>query len=166
MDPMVETTQETTQVTNLETIQETEITEDGSFLESYKAELFEDIMNIVVKPLVETLKDDGFTRTMFITILKDIMEVIERSALRGLEQKEFLFYALKKVLSTINGRFIRPEIRTSCIEMIEDGSLDNMVELIIQASRGELNLNVVMDNVSTNCIFSIFKNLKSCFRKT
>tara|TARA_B100000941_G_C28054321_1_gene326007 strand:+ start:54 stop:425 length:372 start_codon:yes stop_codon:yes gene_type:complete len=80
-------------------------------------------------------------------VLSRAMKVVEISELKG-EQQKFVAKALvrKAVVTMEDG-----DRKTLLLNMLENDVLEDMVETIILATRGELQINEVLQQVRSRC---------------
>lgn len=80
-------------------------------------------------------------------IIKYVMELVEETPLKGSEQKEM---ALKLIRALIVD-FTDGEDERVLIQLLDDGTIANMIDLIVDATRGRLNVNSAV-HVTTGCL--------------
>ena len=88
-----------------------------------------------------------------ITILKISMEVVELTKVKGPAQKDL---AIKLVRHLVVEAPIADEKEKLLLDMIDNGILENTVELVVDASKGNIDINVAV-KVASTCCASIFK---------
>tara|TARA_B100000686_G_C16173920_1_gene657663 strand:- start:177 stop:509 length:333 start_codon:yes stop_codon:yes gene_type:complete len=73
------------------------------------------------------------------TFVKYAMEIIELSHLKGPQQKD----AVLKLLTTFitNTNTINDDTRQTLLNLIQNGTVANTIELVVEASKGNLNIN-------------------------
>ena len=80
-------------------------------------------------------------------VLSRAMKVVEISELKG-EQQKFLAKALvRKAVETMEDG----DRKTLLLNMLENDVLEDMVETIILATKGELQINEVLQQVRSRC---------------
>ena len=100
-----------------------------------------------MKMLKVKLQDVEVNVENFMTILRFSMEVVEVTQLKGAEQKEL---ALKLVRALVVEAPISNDKEKLMLDMIDQGVLGNTVDLVVDASKGNVNINNVV-KVATGC---------------
>jgi len=93
------------------------------------------------------------------SILKSVMEVVDNIPMSGADKK---IYAIKIVREIIDEKTYGEE-EAVLLLLIDNGTIANMIDLIIDATRGNLNINAIGNTVgscTTTCIPYIFKKIK------
>ena len=80
-------------------------------------------------------------------IIKYVMELVEQTPLKGSEQKEM---ALKLIRALIVD-FTDAEDERVLLQLLDDGTIGNMIDLIVDATRGRLDINTA-GQVTTGCL--------------
>ena len=75
------------------------------------------------------------------------MELVEQTPLKGSEQKEM---ALKLIRALIVD-FTDAEDERVLLQLLDDGTIGNMIDLIVDATRGRLDINTAVQ-VTTGCL--------------
>ena len=75
------------------------------------------------------------------------MELVEQTPLKGKEQKEI---ALKLIRALIND-ITDAEDERVLLQLLDDGTIGNMIDLIVEATKGDLNINTAVE-VTTGCL--------------
>lgn len=88
-----------------------------------------------------------------ITILRYAMEVVELSKAKGDAQREL---AIKLVRQVVVDAPINDEKEKLLLDLIDNGILGNTVDLVIDASRGDIDVNNVAQ-VATGCCLTFLK---------
>ena len=83
-----------------------------------------------------------------IVILKYAMEVVELSKAKGEKQREL---AIKLVRKVIVDAPIGDEKEKLLLDLIDNGILANTVDLVVEASRGDVNVNNVAQVAVGSC---------------
>lgn len=72
-------------------------------------------------------------------VVKYAMEIIELTELKGTEQKEMAIKLVKKLVEDFN---LNENVKKVINEIIESGALSVTIDLIIDASKGNLKINL------------------------
>tara|TARA_A100001011_G_scaffold229208_1_gene237345 strand:- start:283 stop:624 length:342 start_codon:yes stop_codon:yes gene_type:complete len=89
----------------------------------------------------------------FMVILRFAMEVVEVTQLKGSAQKEL---AIRLVRQIVVEAPITDEKEKLLLDMIDQGVLGNTVDLVVDASKGNVNINNVV-KVATGCCAAFCK---------
>ena len=85
------------------------------------------------------------------------MEEIEDTPLKGVEQKEMALKLIRELVMDFTER----DDEDVLLKLLDDGTIGNMIDLIVDATRGHLNINAIA-TVSSGCINSC---VPYCFSK-
>ena len=88
--------------------------------------------------------------------MKYSMEIVEASEAKGEEQKELVEKLVKQVVVDAP---IDDEKEKMLLDMIEQGILGDMADLVVSATKGEINVNA-MAEVAGVCCNSCFGSKK------
>ena len=87
------------------------------------------------------------------TVIQLAMEIVEASNLKGKAQKKLVTKIVKKVVEDAP---ISDEKEKLILDMIEFGVVGNVIDLVVSASKGELNINSAVAT-ATGCCLSFLK---------
>ena len=90
-------------------------------------------------------------------LIKYVMEQIEETQIKGLEQKELGIKLIRHLIIDLTEN----EDEKVLLQLLDDGTVGNLIDLISDATKGKLNINTIVD-VSRGCINSC---LPYCFSK-
>ena len=107
---------------------------------------------------------DGFQLNThnLLKILKIGIEIVEFLNLKGTEKKRLVIDLVKKYVEEVE---IDNLEKNMCLELINNGTVEGTIELVISASNGELNINNVIDLGSSCCALLLKRLLMSRKRK-
>ena len=120
------------------------VTETTELLEEKVEELKDDILD----GLKEKVKEIGVKKSTLALIIKFTMEAVEDTPKKGSEQKD---YALRLIRALVVDLASDDE-KDFLLTAIDSGSVGDTIELIIQATQGELNINSVVEVAATSCL--------------
>lgn len=89
-------------------------------------------------------------------VIKLAMEIVEASALKGEEQKKLVEKIIRKIVVEAP---ISDDKETLLLNMIDEGIVGDVIDLIVSASNGELNINVV-EKAAVGCCLAILKTAR------
>ena len=108
--------------------------------------------------LKERLGETEINVTTITTVVKFSMEVVEMTQLKGKQQKVMVEKLVRKVVEDAP---ISDEKEKFLLDMVDEGVVGNIIEMVISATKGELNLNAAVDTGKACCVgFLRFKGCK------
>ena len=91
-----------------------------------------------------------------ITILQYAMEAVELTTLRGDEKRSGVIQLVRQTVALAP---VDDAIQAVLVKMLDDGIVEHIIEIVVAASRGKLNLNaatgagrVICTGLATGCI--------------
>ena len=91
------------------------------------------------------------------TVIKISMEIVEATSLKGEEQKKLVEKLVRKVVKDAP---IADEKEKLLLDIIDEGVVGDVVDLVVAATRGEIDVNAV-EQVAVGCCLSILKSRQS-----
>ena len=119
-------------------------------------EIQDKIEEKVMNKVKEQLKNTEINMPNVMKIVKITMEVIELTEVKGEKQKDLAVKVVKKI---VVGAPIVDDQKKNIIQMIDGEVLSSTIDLIVAASKGQLNINVA-EKVATGCWAFIRRLLK------
>ncbi len=115
---------------------------------------FQEVYNALLKKINDT---DSFELNPhnLIVLLKMTIELVEFLELSGREKKSLVIDLLKKY---VNESKINETEKQICLDMINNGTISETIDLVIDASNGSLDINNVID-LGSSCCAILLKNL-------
>ncbi len=110
----------------------------------------------VMKMLKEKIGDMEITADTIINVLRFAMECVEVTQLKGKEKKDL---AIKLVREVIVDAPISDEKEKLLLDMIDQKVLHNMVDLVVDATHGRLDVDTVTQ-VASGCCALLMKARK------
>lgn len=112
-----------------------------------------------IEPDFETIKSDVFNKVKNIgiskktlhTFLQIIIETVDQKQIKGEAKKELAIHIMTDLVDLIK----QGDEKEFILELIHNGTIGNMIDLVVLASRGEVNVNKVIA-VSSNCCYGFF----------
>ena len=127
------------------------ISTNDESLNELTQELIIQTLDIMVK---EKLNLDS--KADIVPILRIIMEAIEDKELSGPQQKDLAKLVLQNV---INKSTMDDEHKKLCLELIDNGIIENTIDLISDASKGKLKINKKKAKVTIlQCLLDLLKS--------
>jgi len=93
-------------------------------------------------------------------ILKYVMEEVESTPIKGVEQKEFALRLIRQLIVDLTDK----EDEATLLKLLDNGTISNIIDLIVDASNGKLNINTTVD-VAKGCLTICIPYLFSFRRK-
>ena len=111
-------------------------------------ERVDEIVTETTELLEEKVKEIGVKKSTLALIIKFTMEAVEDTPKKGSEQKD---YALRLIRALVVDLASDDE-KDFLLTAIDSGSVGDTIDLIVQATQGELNINSVVEVATTSCL--------------
>ena len=129
-------------------------------------DITEDLLNSVLDKVKESLGDLGVKPSTLPKIIQFVMEAIEDTPTKGPAQKDFAV----KVIGSLIDELHDSDEKKLLQETFKSGGIEGTIDLVVSATKGELNINQVVDVAVNSCICPVFNfsmsKFKSCNNKT
>jgi len=116
-----------------------------------------DLASQVLDEVKTRLGDLGVKPTTMTLIIKYTMEAVEKTPVKGKDQMDFAL----RVIGDLIGELPESEERTFMQQMIGSGGVEETIELVIDASKGNLSINQVAEVAVNNCLTPCFNYISS-----
>ena len=113
-----------------------------------KEEIIDKATDKVFETLLEKAKEVGVKKSTLALIIKFVMEAVEDTPVKGSEQKD---YALRLIRSLVL-ELAEGDDKEYLLIALDSGSVADTIDLIVAATRGELNVNMVVETATTSCL--------------
>ena len=90
-------------------------------------------------------------------IVKIAMEIVEATKLKGEEQKVLVERIVRKI---VNDSPLEESKKSIVISMLDEGIVGDVIDLVVSATKGELDINTV-EEVATGCCLAFLKSRKA-----
>lgn len=112
-----------------------------------------------LKKLNSALASRGIeiTSKTITTVIKISMEIVEATNLKGVEQKKLVEKLVRKVVKDAP---IADEKEKLLLDMIDEGVVGDVVDLVVAATNGEVNVNAA-EKAAVGCCLAILKSRQS-----
>tara|TARA_X000000950_G_C13779802_1_gene604614 strand:+ start:612 stop:983 length:372 start_codon:yes stop_codon:yes gene_type:complete len=114
----------------------------------------EAIFNNCLKQIKLTIGTTEINAKNIMYIVKVAMEVVEASEVKGSEQKVLVNKLVSKLVIDAPISDAKEKL---LLDILDEGIVDEVIDLVVSASKGELNLNAAKE-VATSCCLGLFKN--------
>ena len=109
-----------------------------------------------LKALKEKIGDMEINAETIVTVLRFAMEVVEATQLKGEAQKTLVEKLVKQVVIDAP---ISDDKQKLLLDMVNNGIVGNMADLVVSASKGEVDINSAV-KVASTCCLSFMKQRK------
>ena len=99
----------------------------------------------------------NFSSKTITEIVKIAMEIVESTKLKGAEQKALVEKIVRKIIVDSP---LEESKKSIVISMLDEGIVGDVIELVVSATKGELDINSV-EKVATGCCLAFLKSRKS-----
>jgi hypothetical protein len=117
------------------------------------------IVNDVLGQLKEQLvqKELEVSPASIMVIVREAMELVETTALKGIQQKELVNELLLRLVEEATQ--LSEGHRELCRELVNSGIINETIELVVDATKGKLNVNTLRDvaEETASCCFAFLK---------
>lgn len=83
------------------------------------------------------------------TVIKLTMEIVEASKLKGEDQKKLVTKIVRKVVVDAP---VTDDKEKLMLDMVDQGIVGNVIDLVVSASKGEVNVNAVITAAAGCCL--------------
>lgn len=120
------------------------------------------IVNDTLKQLKQVLEDKGIevSPSSVMKLVREAMQIVEHTSLKGIQQKELVNELLLRIFNdTVS---LSEEHKKMCEELVNSGIIGETVELVVGATKGELDVNQLQEVVkeTASCCFAFIKKHK------
>lgn len=116
------------------------------------------IVNDVFEQLKKQLLQKNlkvFPSTIMV-VVREAMELVETTALKGIQQKELVNELLLRLVE--EATHLVETQRELCLELVNTGIINETIELVVDATKGKLNVNLRdVTKETANCCFAFLK---------
>ena len=113
-----------------------------------KEALIDKATDKVFEALVEKAKGVGVKKSTIAILIRYVMEAVEDTPMKGAEQKDYALRLIRSLVLELSEK----EDKEYLLIAIDSGSVSDTIDLIVAASKGELNVNMVVETATTSCI--------------
>ena len=118
-------------------------------------EKVDDVKDDVLEALKEKVKDIGVKPSTLTTIIRFTMEAVEKTPTKGSEQKDYALRLIRALVDDFDANDV-DNIESDGVAFLrsalDNGTVGDTIDLIVQASRGELDVNTVVEVAATGCL--------------
>mgnify|MGYP001293499248 FL=1 len=116
----------------------------------------QEIFEIVLKQLASQTSDIEVNSVNITSILRIAMEIVESTKVKGAAQKALVEKVVRQIIVDAP---ISDEKEKLLLDLCDEGILGSTIDMVVAASKGELDLNTAA-KVATGCCISFIKKTK------
>lgn len=121
----------------------------------------ENLLKYAIDELVKKISTVDIKTTTLPQIIKEIMQIVEKTTIKGTEQREFAIKVLRKLFESLTDN----EEEKLLLQLIDNGTVSNMIDLIVDATKGNLDINKSIKSTSNLLLLCIPYIIKKCNKK-
>ena len=110
------------------------------------------ILDAAVKEVKERLGDTGIKKSTLGVLIRYTMEAVEKTPVKGAAQKDFAV----RLIGDLMRELPDGEEKAFLLDAVDAGTVGDTIDLVVAASRGELNVNAAAEVVKKGCFKAIF----------
>lgn len=109
----------------------------------------ETIFESSLRKLKEKTKNIEINSKTIISVVRFSMEIVEATTLKGDKQKEMVEKLVKQVITDAP---ISDKKEEALLYMVDEGIIGDITELVVSATKGELNINAAIEMSKVCCM--------------
>lgn len=154
-------TTKTNTKTNTKEIDVLEVARDWVTKKEQEIDSETSLFRQVTEILKRRVKDISIRPNTLHLVIKYIMELIEETPIKGVAQKEFALKVLRELFRDLT----EGEDELVLLKLLDDGSISNLIDLVVDATNGKLNINAAI-MTTTSCITTCIPHISRKQNKT
>ena len=112
-------------------------------------EFTEEMVAAAITQVKENLGPEiGISPSTLSLVIKYTMEAVEKTPTKGPAQMDFAL----RVIGDLIGELPDSDEKVFLTQTLDNGGIKSTIELIIQATKGEINVNQVVEVAAKNCL--------------
>tara|TARA_Y100000748_G_scaffold283915_1_gene265311 strand:- start:2257 stop:2688 length:432 start_codon:yes stop_codon:yes gene_type:complete len=112
-------------------------------------EFTEEMVAVAIMQVKENLGPElGISPSTLSLVIKYTMEAVEKTPTKGPAQMGFAL----RVIGDLIGELPSSDEKAFLSQTLDNGGIKNTIELIVQATRGEINVNQVVEVAAKSCL--------------
>jgi len=115
-----------------------------------------DLYFVLLQQLKTKTQNIQINSNTIITVLKFSMEIVEASHIKGRKQRDIAIRLIKQIVVDAP---ITNDNETLLLQMIDSGILGNTIDLVVSATKGDLDINSAAQ-VAVNCCLALLQSRK------
>lgn len=121
----------------------------------------DNLLKYAVEELAKKVSMIDIKTTTLPEIIKEAMQIVEKTTIKGTKQREFVIKVLRKLFESLTDN----EEEKLLLQLIDNGTVSNMIDLIVDATKGRLDINVAVKTTSNLLLLCIPYITKRCNKK-
>lgn len=121
----------------------------------------DNLLKYAVEELAKKVSMIDIKTTTLPEIIKEAMQIVEKTTIKGTKQREFVIKVLRKLFESLTDN----EEEKLLLQLIDNGTVSNMIDLIVDATKGKLDINVAVKTTSNLLLLCIPYITKRCNKK-
>lgn len=131
----------------------------GKIVETAVEGVSEEILEMAIVDVRHQLGAIGIKPTTLSIVIKHVMEVVENTPVKGKDQMNYAVLIISDLVNELEDG----QEKTLLIEMLDNGSVRDTIELVVDASKGNIKINKVVEVAADGCLGPCFKYMTSIF---
>ena len=120
-------------------------------------ELSENLVSYGLTHVKEKLGAVGIKPTTLTIVIKYTMEVVEKTPLKGPAQMDFSLRIISDLITELPDTDEKVYLR----QIMDNGGIKDTIELVVEATKGEIDVNKVADVAAKNCLGACYNYIIS-----
>ena len=117
----------------------------------------EKILEDAIKEVRHELGSIGIKPTTLSIVIKYTMEAVENTPIKGKDQMNYALLIINNLVNELDNC----DEKTLLIQMLDNGGIKDTIELVVDASKGNLKINKVAEVAAEGCLGPCFNYVKS-----
>ena len=111
----------------------------------------ENLLKYALDELTKKVSMIDIKTTTLPEIIKAAMEIVEKTTIKGTKQREFVIKVLRKLFESLTEN----EDEKLLLQLIDNGTISNMIDLIVDATKGKIDINNTVKTTSNLILLCI-----------
>ena len=111
----------------------------------------ENLLEYAVNELGKKISMIDIKTTTLPEIIKEAMLIVEKTTIKGTKQREFVIKVLRKLFESLTDN----DEEVILIQLVDNGTVSNMIDIIVDATKGKLDINTAIKTTSNLLILCI-----------
>lgn len=124
-------------------------------------DLSEDILHDAMAEVRSELGEIGIKPSTLSIVIKYTMEAVENTPVKGMDQMNYAVRIIRDLVNELEDS----EEKTLLIQMLDNDSIKDTIELVVDASKGNLKINKVAEVAAEGCLGPCFNYIISIWSK-
>lgn len=120
----------------------------------------ENLLSYALEELQKKVSMIDITTTTLPEIIKEGMQIVEKTTIKGTKQREFVIKILRKLFDNLQNN----DEKQILFKLLDNGTISNMIDLVVDATNGKLDINNIVKTTS-NILLICLPYLKNKCKK-